>query len=69
MIGFEIVNVKFVRSLDENALRRMSRQNEINWLLSREWVWEMRKRVVSEPSRKIPYIELPKMLILFTKEP
>ena len=30
MIGFEIVNVKFVRSLDENALRRMSRQNEIN---------------------------------------
>ena len=66
---FEIVNVKFVRSLDENALRRMSRQNEINWLLSREWVWEMRKRVVSEPSRKIPYIELPKMLILFTKEP
>ena len=69
MIGFEIVNVKFVRSLDENALRRMSRQNEINWLLSREWVWEMRKRVVSEPSWKIPNVELPKMLILFTKEP
>ena len=47
----------------------MSRQKEINWLLSREWVWEMRKRVVSEPSWKIPNVELPKMLILFTKEP
>ena len=29
----------------------------------------MRKRAVSELSRKIPYVELPKMLILFTKEP
>ena len=45
----------------------MNRQKEINWLLSREWVWEMRKRVVSEG--KISYVELPKMLILFTKEP
>ena len=49
------------------VLGGMNRQKEINWLLSREWVWEMRKRVVSEG--KISYVELPKMLILFTKEP